>query len=230
MYFTDTPSQNSIEAIMKRPPGSTQRGGGKNRSPYKYTKEDCDCRYCLYYRKKKGCTVTTCPVMSIRIQCGATTLADAVKDTFKEAKHPALKKRIAQTYNRKEDTPMRFQTNRHKQIFEEYLLNLRKPTKKAVAVLYLLTSDKNLWLKTKHHLSGNGKMDIKAIRLEDVSPDGYALWKAAKELQTGERQISLSDLADKSVISENVFRLIVQAVTVARFGAAVLCEAEVSHV
>lgn len=52
MYFTDTPSLNSMEAMMIRPPCGVQRGGGKNRSPYKYTKKDCDCKFCLYYRKK----------------------------------------------------------------------------------------------------------------------------------------------------------------------------------
>ena len=49
MYFTNTPSLNSMEAIMQKPPGGAQRGGGRNRSPYKYTKKDCDCRFCLYY-------------------------------------------------------------------------------------------------------------------------------------------------------------------------------------
>lgn len=53
MYFTDTPSLGSVEAIMKRPPGVSQRGGGRNRSPYRYTKDDCDCRLCLHYRKKE---------------------------------------------------------------------------------------------------------------------------------------------------------------------------------
>ncbi len=52
MYFTNTPCLNSMEAMMIRPPGGVQRGGGKNRSPYKYTKKDCDCRFCLYYRKR----------------------------------------------------------------------------------------------------------------------------------------------------------------------------------
>ena len=54
MYFTNTPSLNSMEAIMQKPPGGAQRGGGKKRSPYKYTKKDCDCRFCLYYRKRKA--------------------------------------------------------------------------------------------------------------------------------------------------------------------------------
>ncbi len=94
MYFTDTPSHNSLEAIMKRPPGSR----------CKYTKADCDCKFCLYYRKKTGCTAAICSVMNIRIECGAATLVDAVKDAFKETKLPALKRSIAQTYNRKDDT------------------------------------------------------------------------------------------------------------------------------
>ena len=33
MYFTNTPSLNSMEAIMKRPPGGIQRGGGRKRKP-----------------------------------------------------------------------------------------------------------------------------------------------------------------------------------------------------
>lgn len=31
MYFTDTPSLNHMEAIMKQPPGYRQRGGGSKR-------------------------------------------------------------------------------------------------------------------------------------------------------------------------------------------------------
>ena len=69
MYFTNTPSLNSMEAMMKRPPGGIQRGGGRNRSPYKYTGKDCDCRFCLYYRiKRRGCEATLVSVHSGR-QC-----------------------------------------------------------------------------------------------------------------------------------------------------------------
>ena len=69
---------------------------------------------------------------------------------------------------------------------------------------------------------------MQAVRLGDASTDCYALWKAVKELQTGERQISLCELADSSVISDWAFRLIVQAVTIVHFGATVL-ETEVRH-
>lgn len=106
---------------------------------------------------------------------------------------------------------MIFQNNRHKQIFEAERLSMRKPGKKTLAVLYLLTADHTLWLKTKHLFTPNGKVDLKSVRLGNVSTDSYALWKAVKELQTGEKQISLYELADNEIVSDNAFRLIVQA-------------------
>lgn len=35
MWFTDTSSLNSIEAIMKKLPYGSRKGGGRFRSPYK---------------------------------------------------------------------------------------------------------------------------------------------------------------------------------------------------
>lgn len=124
---------------------------------------------------------------------------------------------------------MIFQNNRHKQIFETERLYLRKPSKKALSVLYLLTADKALWQKTKPFLTGNGKVDLKGVHLGDVSTDSYALWKAVKELQTGEKQISLCELADRGIVSNNAFRLIVQAVSIAHFGTSILNNAEVRY-
>lgn len=83
MYFTNTPALNSMEAIMKKLPYGTQKGGGRFRRLYQYTKKDCDCRLCLYYRKKKGCTLTLCPVLEIRLGCGTAPIGEAVKAVFK---------------------------------------------------------------------------------------------------------------------------------------------------
>lgn len=141
MYFTDTPTLNSIEAIMKKLPYGTQKGGGRFRRLYQYTKKDCDCRLCLYYRKKNGCTLTLCPVLDIRLGCSAATIGDAVKAVFKDAQNIAFQKRLSQIYHRKDDAEMIFQNNRHKQIFEAERLSMRKPGKKTFAVLYLLTAD-----------------------------------------------------------------------------------------
>ena len=230
MYFTHTPSRGSMKAIMQRPPGGAQRGGGRNRSPYKYTKKDCDCRFCLYYRKKNGCTIPICPVLDIRLSCGAASRSEAVKATFTEVKHIPFQRRLSKIYQRKDEEHMIFQNEQHKRIFEARRLSLHKPNNQALAALYLLTADHTLWIKTKSHIDRNGKVDLQSISLGNISTDGYALWKAVKELQTGERQISLCELSDSDIISDKAFRLIVQAATISRFGAAVLNESsEVRH-
>lgn len=99
---------------MKKLPYGTQKGGGRFRRLYQHTKKDCDCRLCLYYRKKNGCTLTLCPVLEIRLGCGAATIGDAVKAVFKDAQNTAFQKRLSQIYNRKDDATMIFQNNRSK--------------------------------------------------------------------------------------------------------------------
>ena len=223
MYFTNTPSLNSMEAQMKRPPHGTQRGGGRNRSPYRYTKEECDCRFCLYHSKRNGCVMEVCPVLDVRLSCGAASLGEAALAAYHGAGHPAFQRRLHQIYKRKKDGgSMAYQSETHKRIFETQILTLRNPDKKTLAVLYLLTADHTLWIKAKRHIGKTGKVELQNVRLGDISTDGYALWKAVKELQTGERQISLCEMADRDIVSDRVFRLILQAGAIARFGPSTL--------
>lgn len=52
MYFTNTPSLNRMETMMIRPPGGVQRDGGKNRSPYKYTKKTATADFAFTTEKR----------------------------------------------------------------------------------------------------------------------------------------------------------------------------------
>ena len=160
-------------------------------------------------------------LLNIRLTCGAASFYEAVYAAFADARHIPFQRQLSHLYDRKDDAPMIFQTDQHRQRFEAQKLYLRKPGHRSLAVLYLLTADHTLWFKTRRYFSDRGKVDLQAVHLGDVSTDCYALWKAVKELQTGERQISLCELVDSSVISDRAFRLIVQAVTIAHFGAAV---------
>lgn len=199
MYFTDTLSLNSMEAMMIRPPCGVQRGGGKNQSPYKYTKKDCDCKFCLYYRKKDGCTAPVCTALDIRLSCGAASFCEAVKSAFSEVEHIPFQRRLSKIYQRKDDGAMIFQNSNHQRIFEIEKPNLYKPSNRSLAALYLLTADYPLWIKTKRYIDRSGKVDLKSVHLGDISTDGYALWKAVKELQTGEKQIFLCELSDSNM-------------------------------
>ena len=231
MYFTNTPSLNSMEAIMKHPARRhTARRRSENAAHTNTPGETAIADFVSTTGKKTDAPVTLCPVLDIRLACGAASIGDAVKAVFKDVQNTAFQKRLSQIYHRKDDAEMIFQNNRHKQIFEAERLSMRKPGKKVLAVLYLLTADHTLWIKTKHLFTPNGKVDLKSVRLGNVSTDSYALWKAVKELQTGEKQISLCELADSGIVSDNAFRLIVQAAAIARFGTAVLNNTEVRYV
>ena len=219
MYFTTTPEGNRMEALMKKPPGFVQRGGGRRR-PYRFTKQDCDCHCCLYYHRK-SCTVSECPFLEIRLECGAASFYEAVCAAFSGIPDADLRLRLSQIYGKEKKAAM-FQNDRHKNIFEMQRKLLRKPDNRALAALYLLTADRALWNCCKRHLDERGKLNFAAIRLVALSADGYALWKAVKELQTGQRQISLCELTDREVISDRAFRLITQAAVIARFGTAAM--------
>ena len=206
MYFTDTPFLNSMEAMMIRPPCGVQRGGGKNRNPYKYTKKDCDCKFCLYHRKKDGCAAPVSPVLDTLLSCGAASFCEAVKSAFSEVKHIPFQRRLSKISQRKDDGAMIFQNSDHQRIFGTEKQNLYKPINRSLAALYLLTADHPLWIETKRYIDRGGKLDLKSVHLGDISTDGYALWKAVKELQTGEKEISLCELSDSNIISDRVFR------------------------
>lgn len=127
---------------MKQPPGYRQRGGGRKRKPYQYTKADCDCRLCLYYQKKNGCAVSVCPVLDIQLECGAASLEEAVQSTFSEVTHILFKRRLQRIYKGKRDGAyMPYRNTLHRKIFETEMLNLRSPDNKTIAALYLLTAD-----------------------------------------------------------------------------------------
>ena len=159
--------------------------------------------------------------MEIRLECGAASFYEAVRAALCGITDAELRMRLSQIYGKEKKTAM-FQNDRRKNLFEMQQRSLRRPDNRALAALYLLTADSALWNCCKRHLDEHGKLNFAAIRLVALSADGYALWKAVKELQTGQRQISLCELTDREVISDRAFRLITQAAAIARFGTAAL--------
>ena len=144
-----------------------------------------------------------CPLLDARLTCGAASFYEAIHAAFADARQTPFQRRLSHLYDRKDDAPIIFQTDQHRQRFEAQKLYLRKPDHRSLAVLYLLTADHTLWSKTRRYFSDRGKVDLQAVRLGDVSTDCYALWKAVKELQ---RRCAML----KAVISHNEQATIVE--------------------
>ena len=90
-----------------------------------------------------------------------------------------------------------------------------------MAVLYLLTADYTLGSPVKPELHGN-KPNLTAWKTGVIHPNGNVLFCAAKDVYYGTKHISLADLADAEVISQEVFRLICNAAAIRKFGVQVL--------
>jgi len=74
MIFSDSSSQRSLKLMMTQVKGFPSRGSGVTvLRRFEHTAEMCDCRLCVYYNKKKKCTVSQCPCIeecaSKRMDC-----------------------------------------------------------------------------------------------------------------------------------------------------------------
>ena len=58
---------------MRKLPCGSQKGGGRYRSPYKYTKKDC--RFCLPIEKRQAVPLAFCPVLDARLSAVLLPLA-----------------------------------------------------------------------------------------------------------------------------------------------------------
>lgn len=87
-----------------------------------------------------------------------------------------------------------------------------------LATIYLLTADEQLWKKAQDGIE-NGKLDFKKIKLKGINIRGYAFCKVAMDIYNGNAShMDVKDLANKNVISNNVYRVIEQALQICRFG------------
>ena len=89
---------------------------------------------------------------------------------------------------------------------------------KMTAALYLLTADRLLWSKARRCIC-NSQIHFSAVNLGNTSPEAYALFMTAMDLYKGTRHITLSDIADRELISHKMFELIVNAMAIRRYGA-----------
>lgn len=65
MIFSDSPQQRALERMMMAVPRFRPKGSGVMvLRRFEYTAEMCDCRLCLYYNRKKKCTVSQCLCLS----------------------------------------------------------------------------------------------------------------------------------------------------------------------
>ena len=133
MIFSDSPSQIALERMMTQVKGFPPRGSGVMvLRRFEYTAEMCDCRLCLYYNRKRKCTVSQCPCIEERITAGAASRAEVMAETMKDIHNAAFRRRLNQFIKESEELHMNFRNEKHRLAFVEAIRKLDNYT-------YLLT-------------------------------------------------------------------------------------------
>ena len=95
--------------------------------------------------------------------------------------------------------------------------NPRRNAPAYYAALYLLTSSEELHRRTSNCFYRKGLAFELAI-LKGISLHDYALYAVACDLNTGTVRMTVGDLADRSTVDDSAFRLIINAILIAKYG------------
>lgn len=86
-----------------------------------------------------------------------------------------------------------------------------------LAALYLLSSNRHLWVMTGGAFTKEG-IKWHYIRMDNLTPDDYVLLQTAKAITDMLPRIGVDELADEAIVSDEVFCHVFAALRIAQQG------------
>lgn len=186
---------------------------------FTYSRKDVNCKFCTEYRGKNKCPHSVCPYIAERIEAGDVTYASAVMAMFPH--YCNMLERLPKLLLEYPDNF--FLDDRHKARMEFFNTRLgyvpSRNTPAYYAALYLLTANDTIHWRTANCFCHDG-VDFEYAILQGICIHNYALYRAALGLCLNQWGVTLSELADKELVDDTAFRLIINAMLIARFGVA----------
>lgn len=141
-------------------------------------------------------------------------LAEIIKDL----NHEACDRRKVIKFKRDD----LFLSDEHKRRFEKMLTDKKiqrtiSESSEYFAALFLLTVNKNLWLKIRPHVNWY-MIGFDKYHPAELSEEQYVLYLGAKEVYTRKCLISSSNKEDKRLISDELFRTLAVATIMRDYG------------
>lgn len=155
-----------------------------------------------------------------RLTAGLICYEDVVKSLYGECESYQLNRRLDQLINNFDGEI--FLNSIHRSRFytvcklQNVSLKNRNPI--YLATLFLLTADNKLWCAAKEHIYFDN-IDFKSMHLNGINTDGYALYQTARTIFTGRKYIKMDEIADKTLIGNDIFKTIINATLIAKYGA-----------
>ena len=188
---------------------------------YHYKPEDVECEYCVEWRHRR-CQAVGCPWLAERIEAGVVSYASAVRELFWRTEDEAFIHRLGALVLHFRGS---FWLDREHEFNTRLLLRSvgygawRDP--RFFAALYLFGSNRALMKRSWNACLPSG-FELGYMVMRGVSEHDYTLIQAAKAITGNASGLELEDLADTEAVDDTAFRLIVNALLIASYGADVL--------
>ena len=219
-YFMYGTSLEGIEQLMMLAPNFPQRRSGiviNNHFNCEGSIKICDG--CAAKIKSRG-NPSDCFCFKEKLEADEIEYTDLIRDCFGRIKNYSLKDRLKLLSN--SFTGELFLNHKHKERFNHVQHNqdieVWERSASYLAVIFLLTADEILWNISEHAVCLNG-FDFSNIHLRQISTDGYALYQTAKTISTEKEYIRINEIADKELIDDTAFKIIINASLIAKYGA-----------
>ncbi|MDR2022215.1 MAG: hypothetical protein LBQ71_02950 [Hungatella sp.] len=220
-YFMKNTPLAGFEVAMMLPPLFTNRQCGVivlNR--FHYMKESTNCHDCSAWRAK--CELRNCPWLAEWLEADNVSYGELLKECFHDIGERGfqgrLRKLVAQFQN------SLFKNNDHYQRFVHAKNNLRllygRTSDYHIATIFLLTADERLWHLSRKFVTSSA-VNFGAIKLCSIDTEGYTLFQMAKTICTGQTKVTVSELADHTLISDQLLAILINAILIARLGSSV---------
>lgn len=183
---------------------------------FTYSAEDVNCRNCTEYAAKLGCRHEVCPFLTERIEAGVVSYQSAVKAMI--PRRSILWNRLSALIQNYPD--YLWADSNHKtrmELFNHQLgYNKSRNTPSYYAAMYLLTSNQGLFNRTGNCFYRSG-IEFGYATLNGISAHDNVLFQAAKGLRNA-RGVTEAELAYPNQIDDAAFRLIINAMLIAKYG------------
>ncbi len=120
---------------------------------------------------------------------------------------------------------IKFKSDFHRKAFlsfvSEKVKNPYLSRSEYIAAVFLLSADKFLWKCSESALTGYS-VNFENLNLNGVSTEGYALFKAAKAVYSGDSDITITELCDLNLVDDQTAVTIFSGIMLSRNGIGLL--------
>ena len=112
---------------------------------------------------------------------------------------------------------MKYTTLAHHRDFAHAIRGMDADEHYHIAAVYLLTADRDLWQRAQHLVTKN-HIQFADISIANCTMDQYNLYSCAKDIYCGTGSFTVSDLVDSIIVHPKMFKLLCNAMAIARYG------------